>query len=612
MATVGVGDACTYCKGVLCYVVDDKIRVLDLHNSSRREIVVSIPSLLLHALSELDDNTTGKFQILYYSDSIISCIYKSTGLDETAYLIAFDIRRRVVLVIKDLNSTERIFIRHDARFLYYGTHSEIGSDGYKKWVIHGYDFKKRKWFDQKVHLPDLVGSELGQTVCFEFHGSYFYALSNQTSFEVEEIDWTSFYNCVRFPLESPCKDLLEKTENKTMWRRQHQEGPIDDRWTSLRLDADEATGKLNIIESRKEWHQGSSRIQRTHYTTEIRFPKLYYDNDVETFSYALSESSSSTVIASTFSQVSDPLTSASSSTSSSHSPSSSTTISGHNLSELPNEKLVRLLTKDDNPHHIIPPPRLPQYTHPGDDGSSLPILARTPVQYYHTSANSFFDLVDDPLPTDWQGKQRLRLRAGSRKLGPVLRDPATNLDHGLIRPASDDLSIALEELYRESPITYWPRDSDSQELYSLLNPLRGNVLGTADERSLVYVTGGCHAPQAIVFVSFDPAIRLAGLKVWGGGKTKGVGEGPHVDGRATGPQSFDVEHLDRTANTKEHQDRKGKGKSQCWKAAVLGSQQNPVDVEEYAGASSGDEKRSWAWTETAMYQDIGQAYWFGL
>jgi hypothetical protein len=45
-----------------------------------------------------------------------------------------------------------------------------------------------KWFDQKVHLPDMVGSEISSTICFEFHNEYFYALFNQASFEVEEID----------------------------------------------------------------------------------------------------------------------------------------------------------------------------------------------------------------------------------------------------------------------------------------------------------------------------------------------------------------------------------------------------------------------------------------
>jgi hypothetical protein len=50
----------------------------------------------------------------------------------------------------------------------------------------------------------------------------------------------------------------------------------------------------------------------------------------------------------------------------------------------------------------------------------------------------------------------------------------------------------------------------------------------------MYVTRGCDKPQAIVLIGFDPAIKLVGLKRRGALCNKGVGEGPHIDGRATG------------------------------------------------------------------------------
>ncbi|TVY64190.1 hypothetical protein LSUE1_G008059, partial [Lachnellula suecica] len=278
VATIGFCDAYVYNKGVLCYTVDDRVRILDLHNSADHEVVISIPGLLTQALSNIHDNSRGTFQILYYSDRIISCLYRSSGPDSTAWLIAFSVRHRAVLVAEELDSTEKIFVRHNREFLYFGTNSDVGTDGHKKWVIQGHSFRNRKWFEKKVHLPDMVGSEIGSTICFEFHKKHFYALSNQTSFEVEEIDWTSFYHCVRFPLDSPCEELKEKTNNNDMWRRQHQEGPIDDRWTFLRLDTDESTGDLRIVESRKEWYLGASRSQRTYYTTDIIFPTQQHDD----------------------------------------------------------------------------------------------------------------------------------------------------------------------------------------------------------------------------------------------------------------------------------------------------------------------------------------------
>jgi len=190
-------------------------------------------------------------------------------------------------------------------------------------------------------------------------------------------------------------------------------------------------------------------------------------------------------------------------------------------------------------------------------------------------------------------------------------------------------------MYREQPIVYWPPaqdpehpDEDLDAVYRLLNPPShlGNVQGTADERSLVYVTGGCDKPQAIVFVGFDPAIKLVNLKRWGnigGGLCrKGVGEGPHIDGRAAGygnqnqewdigkgGQYVDVGEADRTVTM----DRKGKGKAQCVPVVqVSGDAKVEVDLGMGREDVVGVQRRSWAWTEKAMYRDIANGFYFGL
>ncbi|TVY29712.1 hypothetical protein LHYA1_G000859 [Lachnellula hyalina] len=627
VATIGVCDAFVYLNGVLCYTLDDKVRVLDLHNSSGHEVVISIPGLLTQALSDIQDNNRGTFQILYYSDKITSCLYRSSGSDSTAWLIAFHVGYRAILLVKELDSTEKIFVRHNSKFLYFGTNSELGNDGHKKWVIQGYSFETKEWFKERIHLPDMVGNEIGSTICFEFHKTDFYALSNQTSFEVEEIDWTSFYHCIRFPLDSPYKELIEKTENKQMWRRQHQEGPIDDRWTFLRLDTDETTGKLKIVESRKEWYLGASRSQRTYYTTKIKFPKPKHDD----------------------SEYSSPEPSAASAAS----PTSSDNL---DITILPNLPIVKLRNKDDNPNYLEAPQRKPLYTHPGNDGSMPPTytLANTLIRTYHTSSSTFLDLVNDPLPTDWRSTQRLRLRGSSRTLGPPLTDPTT----GISRDPSPDLTTALAELFPHAqPISFFPRAGADQELYDLLNPPNhlGCVDGVMDDRSMVYVTGPANAPQALIFVGFDAGIRLEGLKRWG---AKGVGEGPHIDGRATGcnidglnadvggngnlPEGayayedvrMDVEEGKRMLTI----DRKGKGKAvdsegEGMNAHVLLGSGKAVDVDMDVHAAvttatataiadtgksgppssaSGTAGRwAWAWREKAMYRDISRGYNFG-
>lgn len=158
-------------------------------------------------------------------------------------------------------------------------------------------------------------------------------------------------------------------------------------------------------------------------------------------------------------------------------------------------------------------------------------------------------------------------------------------------------------------------NADDDAIYRLLNPPShlGNVEGIADERSIVYVTGGVGKPQAIMFVGFDPGIKLAGLKRWGGLNRglsqKGVGEGPHVDGRATGCDErgkpyVDVEEAHRTVSI----DRKGKGRETC--AQIVGGAQATVEVCTETGREFGGRK-SWAWKERAMYLDIGLGFYFG-
>ncbi|KAG9229559.1 hypothetical protein BJ875DRAFT_187189 [Amylocarpus encephaloides] len=646
VSTVGFCDAYLYCKGTLCYALDESVRILDLHNSSDHEIVVSIPGLISEALPNVMQQGSGDFQVMYYADRIVSCLWE-TSL--TAWLVAFNLESGDILVAEELDSIERLFVRHNGEYLYYGNHSEIDRDGHKKWSIYGYDFCARKWFPEKVYLSEMAGYDIGSTVCFEFYENYFYALSNQTSFEVEEIDWTSFYHCYRFPLDSPAKSLLEMTNEEDMWRRQHQEGPIDDRWMSLQLDVDECSGELKIVESRKEWYVGSSQSQRNYYTTDIIFPKADEEGslygtyqvgseckqtdfiespilDNASASFPTSYSGSSTQSQS----VSQTEATASSST-------ATTPYTPHPLfdnNRLPNSQLLRLRKKENNPHYLDAPLRCAHKTHYGDDGSVYPTftIVKTRIRTYFRSCNTFMDVVDDPLASDWKSTQRLRLRAGSRRLGSPLLDKT-----GLLRACSSDIQTAQDELYVNQGIRYWPDLHDSnydpelEEVYTLLNPPShlGEVAGTADDRSFVYVTGPRDKPRALIFVGFDAGIRLKGLRRWSKleKKSPGVGEGPHVDGTPTAcavGASLDPRENDRNVAF----ERKGKereGVVECIHVDIAPTTQCPpsqphlVDMEAmictdgatFSNRLTRDDRNSWIWQEKPMYQDIHMGLNFG-
>ena len=106
-------------------------------------------------------------------------------------------------------------------------------------------------------------------------------------------------------------------------------------------------------------------------------------------------------------------------------------------------------------------------------------------------------------------------------------------------------------------------------------------------------------------------MRLRGLKRWGGqahgSDQKGVGEGPHIDGRATGPDVeqddveegyLDVEDVDRIMDV----NHKGKGKAKCTAAMQV--------VEDVSSRTGPGMHERWVWKDAAMFLDINLGYQF--
>ncbi|ROW13287.1 hypothetical protein VPNG_05421 [Cytospora leucostoma] len=494
-ATVAVAESWLYANGTLCYMQDKtSIRVLDLHKSSGEEFVIEVRTLLDEAVTESRGCRKYKFQILHYAEGILSCLYTQYGPHVESWLIVLHVgvEECKLLTTLALDTTYKIFVRNDGKYLYFGTHSEYGEDGFRRWVLMGYNIVMGTWFDQKVHLLDMVGSDIGQSIAFEIIDGKFYGLSSQASFEVDEVDWKSFYHCFRFPVAGPKPKETETSVKDRMWRRQHAEGPIDDRWSFIRLIKDDQDSKrLQVLESRKEWLGGQSSGRRNYYTTELIFPPPK-EQDIEG--------------------------------------------EGSNTNDFGGGILINPRT--DNSHDIranfkCKPPLKPEFrtrcpltTHPGDDASTALMftLSKCFIRSYHPSSQTFLDLVDDPSQNNPE-TPRLQLRAGSRQLRPeeeILREPAA-LDSRL--PHTE----RIKRIYRnegENKITFWPPDDPLKaradpealsELQSILNPpsYSKNIHGVWDDRSMVYSLAHTDGMQAIVFISFDPAIRLQGLKVWG-------------------------------------------------------------------------------------------------
>jgi hypothetical protein len=407
---------------------------------------------------------TFKASLIYYSDNILAVHVETASRPNIGHIFAINTTKtpphsnRVLRVVQTA-SNSKLFVRHTSRYLYYGTHTGIGDDGHHKWEISGVSLDDQfplPETERPLLLEDFHGSDIGSTVAFEIYNDNFYAVSNQGTFEVEEVDWTSFYHCVRFPLDNPVSTKLEKDER--VYRRQHAQGPIHDSWTDLSLQLSERTKEVMIVESRREWAQASSRQSRTFYTSKFEVKKNH----------------------------------------SSRSPSPSDDVPDAML--LPEDDLfVDLLDSSNKPNWMPTPVQYSWSRHPEftkDDASPRSfILARTKFRAYNHSCTSFLDVVEDERCCNDPTKPPcLRLRVGSRREAPL--DVAFTNPKGKGR--LDEMEPIFEDhvQYRNSPIQMWPPPASkcpcSKRLHDILNPSLPSgsshartVTGVLDDRTLV-------------------------------------------------------------------------------------------------------------------------------
>ncbi|RYO92315.1 hypothetical protein DL766_001910 [Monosporascus sp. MC13-8B] len=453
---VGFADSYVYHGGVLCYIIEARpkrwLRILDLHNSANIELVVDIPTLVTEAVLGTRKSTRYKFRVLHHAAGITTCLFSFALPNTENWLLVFNAEKQTIFEPLRLDSAARIFVRNNAEYLYFGTHSDDGGDGFRRWVLRGFSIKENLWFPKKMQLSNLVGYDIGSTACFEVIDDHFYGLSNQTAFEIEEIDWTSYYYCFRFRLDDPDIRKTQVMKRRDSWRRHHSEGPIDDRWSLLKLEKDEDSGKVKIVECRKEWLAGKSGSRRTYYTKEVAFPAASNDGDWP--------------VMNTNEEISDDQA----------------------ASAIENLNRPKSVTLEER-------------------------------SAYNTSSNAFIDLIDNA-STEKGETQCLRLRAGSRRLKPLLLGTSNDLPvpklHGRSR-----LEVEIDRLYHPNQIRTWPPKLDPPSpdlvlkgIHNILNPpgYQGNITAAGDERSVVYSTGGSSGElKALVYLSFDPSAKLHGL-----------------------------------------------------------------------------------------------------
>lgn len=475
VACLGYGTEFLYNQGHLCYRADHWIRLLYVHGMAFRERVMDLRDAVPRLMDDddWDPDAANRVTLLSYSDDILVFRVAGEGNATEDTLVAVNMAwreyhqdRRRYLLQQSVPAAAPIFVRHNGSYLWYGTFAgAAGSDGV--WSITGVDLLSEQ--DPFTFALDrVVDGDLGQTLCFEMHDEHLYAVSTQVTADDEEVHSSFYHWFCHAPREEGRK------WNGRFWRREHQEGPINEMWTDLSIRKDETTGRPVILECRREWRDGKSENHRTYYTQRLPTPE----------------------------EALAPL-------------------SGSAGKTLPWISMDDDLDNDD-PYDERPAKRLRRHFHaeyePGATKRQEFIAARTKHRSYHLGASTFVDIVNDPVGDSLRSRDRLRLRTVSRKRkcpideegieGPRnLLFPPTQMDrHGCPVEGS-------EERFECRGVRMWPPDDAPPALQGLLcpGPRTGSVKSIADERSIIYSIDAPGLPpnhQALILISFDPAFRI--------------------------------------------------------------------------------------------------------
>ncbi|KAL8782795.1 MAG: hypothetical protein Q9195_009566 [Heterodermia aff. obscurata] len=519
VVTLGYGTSFVYKGGFLCYLAGTRIRILDVLYNRVEEKVIDMSFLLkIVELQERIGRFPNDLDILDFNSGLVSL---SFGHGNNTLVLFFEIDRldddgRKLITIAPWSPKISV-ARTDQDFIvtakYTGTAVALLGQPRHEWQIrytkrrlHGSSPSSYDPFSNVLQLRNFFGVDIGQTVVFELIDGYFYAVSNQSTFEVEEVDWTSYYHCWRIDLqresESPRLHKRYSIRHMRVWRRQHREGIINDNWTDLSLHKDEKTGIVTIVEARKEYLDNSSDAVRTFYTQPLLFDDAQDSNVVEVFS-----SPTMVIVEPNANTMTSPLAALQST----------------------GDVLTRTLEKGDLPNYEEAPKRIPSNYHvePPPAADTLRPLASTyKFRTYVPSSAASLDLVQST------GKHDPSFRISSRYLDSPI-DPETQL---LRRPIYDEKygkTIMDSELaYINRPTVVWPPPNARSLLKELHVPLLAPIKpadfphlpvlnphceGTptptramADSRSLVYMSGAPHESlgQAITMVNFDRFINF--------------------------------------------------------------------------------------------------------
>ena len=520
-----------YGDGVVCLLEESSVRIVDLHGS-KGERRLHINALL--GTLATDDNVCdwNHIQMLSYGHDTLIFRY-TDGADQNWLLAAkLSVSGQVQQLIdpERLRSTNRLFALQSEDWLFYGTRSAAArwcNQPYREWLIQGISLGGKKFGlvddidgtprpsskTERIQLHSFAGAEIGSSAAFKIHDGYFYGVTNYDAFDVIEVDFTSYYHCIRFPLKRAQQSTCEAA--RKVYRRQHIDGPVNDGWNTLELQVNEDTNDLMIVEGRAEWPFGGGDLSHGVYSHKLEWD----DQDVD----AVHEHPARR------GPMDDP------------------------LSKIPDAE-----TK------YSPTPSLPSYhDHMDSDHrdatatASIPtLLTRSKWRGYNFSSMVSLQLLELPCSCTDTSAHCLQLRAASRRA----MAEAGSLGSKGKAPAGDAYGNSKKfraSLYHYSPVSFWPthcvKMHGTMNLPAHLRRRPATELKTwMDERSIVYIAKAGDLGK-VVCLTFDGDAPVAGFR---SGVELSFSSMPSSRPRGRSPrQASDPEHTRQISPAREPWDQ---------------------------------------------------------